>query len=91
MCRLASANFLAYVAHVVLPSTFVLYAGYRYGWDESAVGLCLSAVGISAIIVQAGLIGPIVKRVGDRRAMLIGQCDIEQRCRPRIARSRPPE
>ena len=72
LAGLASANFLAYVAHVVLPSTFVLYAGYRYGWDESAVGLCLSAVGISAIIVQAGLIGPIVKRVGDRRAMLIG-------------------
>jgi len=36
---LAVAEFLAALAHVVLPSVWVLYAGYRYGWDERAVGL----------------------------------------------------
>lgn len=69
---LAVAEFLAAVAHVVLPSVWVLYAGYRYGWDERAVGLSLAAVGVCAIVVQAGLVGPVVKALGERRALMFG-------------------
>jgi DHA1 family tetracycline resistance protein-like MFS transporter len=35
---LAGVIFLSYLAHEVLPSTFVLYAGYRYGWSVATVG-----------------------------------------------------
>lgn len=63
---LASANFLAYLAHVALQSVFVLYAGYRYGWDENAVGLTLALVGACALVVQAGLVGRVVSRFGER-------------------------
>jgi DHA1 family tetracycline resistance protein-like MFS transporter len=69
---LAVAKFLADLSHVVLPSVFVLYAGYRYGWDEQSIGLTLAAVGVCALIVQAGLVGPVVKLFGERRAMLFG-------------------
>jgi len=69
---LAAANFLAYMAHVALPTTFVLYAGYRYGWDERAVGFALALVGICAVVVQAGLVGRLVKLFGERRTLLIG-------------------
>jgi DHA1 family tetracycline resistance protein-like MFS transporter len=69
---LAAANFLAQTAHVALPITFVLYAGYRYGWDEKAVGFTLALVGTCAIVVQAGLVGRFVKRFGERRTLLIG-------------------
>lgn len=69
---LASANFLGNLAHAVLPSTAVLYMGYRYGWDERAVGFMLAGVGVCSAIVQGGLIGPIVKRFGERRALLTG-------------------
>jgi DHA1 family tetracycline resistance protein-like MFS transporter len=69
---LAAAEFLAAVAHVVLPSVWVLYAGYRYGWDERAVGLSLAVVGVCAIVVQAGLVGPVVKTLGERRALMFG-------------------
>jgi DHA1 family tetracycline resistance protein-like MFS transporter len=69
---LAAAEFLAAVAHVVLPSVWVLYAGYRYGWDERAIGLSLAVVGICAIVVQAGLVGPVVKAFGERRALMFG-------------------
>jgi DHA1 family tetracycline resistance protein-like MFS transporter len=69
---LAAANFLAQMAHVALPVTFVLYAGYRYGWGERAVGFTLALVGACAIVVQAGLIGRFVKRFGERRTLLIG-------------------
>jgi MFS transporter, DHA1 family, tetracycline resistance protein len=69
---LSVANFLAQLAHVVLPSTFVLYATYRYGWDTTTVGLTLALVGICSMAVQGAAIGPIVKRFGERRALLLG-------------------
>lgn len=69
---LAIANFLQNLAHVVLPATFVLYAGHRYAWTELEVGLVLALVGICATIVQAGLVRPAVARFGERRAMIAG-------------------
>jgi MFS transporter, DHA1 family, tetracycline resistance protein len=69
---LAAVDFVANVAHQVLPSVFVLYAGYRYGWGETAVGLTLAFVGICSAIVQGLLIGPTVGRLGVRRALLLG-------------------
>jgi DHA1 family tetracycline resistance protein-like MFS transporter len=72
LARLSVVNFIAQLAHVVLPSTFVLYATYRYGWDAKTVGLTLAMVGICAMAVQGAGIGPIVKRFGERRALLLG-------------------
>jgi DHA1 family tetracycline resistance protein-like MFS transporter len=69
---LASVTLLYYVAHEVLPSTFVLYTQYRYGWDIQTVGLTLAAVGVCTAIVSGGLVGPIVARIGERRAALTG-------------------
>src|SRR5438094_7457884 len=39
LAGLSLANFFAQLAHVVLPSVFVLYATYRYGWAAQTVGL----------------------------------------------------
>jgi DHA1 family tetracycline resistance protein-like MFS transporter len=72
LAGLSVANFIAQLAHVVLPSTFVLYATYRYGWDTTTVGLTLAAVGICSMVVQGTTIGPIVRRFGERRALLLG-------------------
>jgi DHA1 family tetracycline resistance protein-like MFS transporter len=72
LAGLSVVNFVAQVAHVVLPSTFVLYATYRYGWDAKTVGLTLAMVGICAMAVQGAAIEPIVKRLGERRALLFG-------------------
>jgi DHA1 family tetracycline resistance protein-like MFS transporter len=69
---LASVNFLAYVAHEVLPSVFVLYTGYRYGWDARAVGLTLAGVGVTWGLVQGGMVRPAVTRFGERRTLMIG-------------------
>src|ERR1700761_851694 len=57
---LSLVNFFVQLAHVVLPSTFVLYATYRYGWDAKTVGLTLALVGICSMVVQGTAIGPIV-------------------------------
>jgi DHA1 family tetracycline resistance protein-like MFS transporter len=72
LAGLSLANFFAQLAHVVLPSVFVLYAGYRYGWDVKTVGLVLAAVGLLSMIVQGMAIGPIVKSFGERKALLFG-------------------
>ena len=68
---LAVVDFLANVAHQVLPSVFVLYAAYRYGWGETTVGLTLAFVGVCSAIVQGLLIGPIVALIGPRMALML--------------------
>ena len=72
LAGLSVVNFIAQVAHVVLPSTFVLYATYRYGWDSKTVGLTLAMVGICAMVVQGLGIGPIVRALGEPGALLLG-------------------
>jgi DHA1 family tetracycline resistance protein-like MFS transporter len=69
---LAGVNVLYLLAHTVLPSVFVLYAGYRYGWDARAVGLTMALVGVCSVIVQGGLVRLIVPRFGERRSMQAG-------------------
>ena len=69
---LAAVVLLANLAHYVYPSVFVLFADYRFGWGPREVSWVLAAVGVFSVIVQAGLIGVVVKRVGERRALLFG-------------------
>lgn len=72
LVSLSAAHFLGSLAHHALPAVFVLYTTYRYGWDTKTVGLTLAAVGVATIIVQAGLIRPVVARLGQQRALLAG-------------------
>jgi MFS family permease len=69
---LAAVIFLVNLAQYVYPSVFVLFADYRYHWKEDAVGWVLGAVGVLSVLVNALLIGPGVKRFGERRALLFG-------------------
>jgi DHA1 family tetracycline resistance protein-like MFS transporter len=69
---LAFVLFLMQLAHIVYPSTFVLYADYRFGWGAKMVGYTLAMVGVLAAIVQGGLIKRIIKAEGERRTMLLG-------------------
>lgn len=71
---LSAVAFLNYLAHAVLPSTAVLYVGYRYGWGSTAVGFMLAAAGINAMIVQGLLMKPLTARFGERKTLLAGLC-----------------
>jgi DHA1 family tetracycline resistance protein-like MFS transporter len=71
LAGLSISNFFAQLAHAVLPSIFVLYATYRYGWDSKTVGVTLAMVGTCAMVVQGAGIGPIVRIFGERRALLL--------------------
>ena len=72
LAGLFSMQVLHVVAHYSLPSVFVLYAGYRYGWDSTRVGLTLAFVGACTALVQGALLGPAVRWLGERRAALAG-------------------
>lgn len=69
---LASVGFLFQLAHTVLPSIFVLYSGYRYGWSPAFIGLTMMGTGIAGVLVQTLLVGPVVARIGERGALLLG-------------------
>lgn len=71
---LAVVNFLLYFAHYVFSAVFVLYAGYRYGWSALEVGALLAFVGVLDMIMQGVLVGPVVRRLGDRSTMVFGLC-----------------
>lgn len=70
LLKLASVYSLHVLAHNVLPSTFVLYAGHRYGWDARQVGLMLALVGVCSIVMQALVVRPFVARFGERIALV---------------------
>lgn len=69
---LAGALFLLNLAHQVFPSTWVLYTGYRYGWNPFQTGLSLAVVGLMAGVVQGGLTRVVVKRGNEARVAVFG-------------------
>lgn len=69
---LATIGLLFQLAHTVLPSIFVLYTGYRYGWSPSVMGLAMMASGVAGVLLQGFLVGPVVARIGERGALLLG-------------------
>lgn len=69
---LAAVVFIANLAHYVYPSIFVLFADYQYQWGPREVGWVLAAVGVCSVIVNATLVGRVVKRLGERRALMFG-------------------
>ena len=69
---LAAVGFLFQLAQIVLPTIFVLYTGYRYGWSLTVLSIVFFATGGLSILVQMFLVGPVVKRIGERGAVLLG-------------------
>jgi DHA1 family tetracycline resistance protein-like MFS transporter len=69
---LAVVNTFYYMAHQSLPSVFVLYSEYRYGWTTRGVGIALAVVGVCAATVSGGMVGPYVKKFGERFSLLSG-------------------
>ena len=69
---LALVTFLMALAHEALPNVFVFYTTYRYEWTGQTSGPALALVGICSGIVQAGLVGIMVKKLGERACMVYG-------------------
>ncbi len=63
-------NFITYVGHEVLPNVWVIYCIAVFGWSTGSIGLTLTLVGTISTINQLTMIGPVVKRLGERRTLL---------------------
>jgi MFS transporter, DHA1 family, tetracycline resistance protein len=70
--RLSAIQFIGYTAHEVV-QIYVLYAIYRYAWQEKTVGLSLAFVGVCTVLISGGMVRPFVARLGERRTLYIGQ------------------
>jgi MFS transporter, DHA1 family, tetracycline resistance protein len=60
------------IAHQAVRTTWSFYVIERFEWQESTVGLSLAAVGLMYAIVQGGLIGIILKFLGEQKTLFIG-------------------
>jgi DHA1 family tetracycline resistance protein-like MFS transporter len=69
---LAVAFMLLSLGQRGMENVWVLYNGYRFGWDERQNGLTLAFVGLVAVLVQGLLVRPVVRRLGERRAVQLG-------------------
>jgi MFS transporter, DHA1 family, tetracycline resistance protein len=72
LAGLSAVATLYYLAHNSLPTMWAFYTEYRYHWDHSDVGNSLAVVGVCAAVVSGVLVGPFVKRFGERRSLLSG-------------------
>lgn len=60
------------LAQFILHTTWVLYTEFRYGWGPRETGLSLFVVGVVAAVVQGGLLGMMLRKLGEQRAVLFG-------------------
>ena len=60
------------LAHMVYPATWAFWATIRFAWSPTAIGLSLAYVGLVMALVQGLLVAPVIGRIGDRRALVIG-------------------
>ena len=59
-------------AQVMLQTTWVLYTNFRFGWSPLQNGIALFCVGLTSAVVQAGLLGWLIKRFGEVNLSLLG-------------------
>jgi DHA1 family tetracycline resistance protein-like MFS transporter len=69
---LLSVDFLYWMSFAVYQTTFALFGARRFGFDASHTGYLLSAFGLLGVIVQGGLVAPVVRVLGTRRTLVTG-------------------
>jgi DHA1 family tetracycline resistance protein-like MFS transporter len=66
------ADFLYWCSFSVCNTTFALFAARRFAFDVVHTGYVLAAFGFLGVIVQVGMVAPIVRLVGPLRTFLLG-------------------
>ena len=67
------ALFLIFAINGDIPGTIaVLYSQANFHWDGVMIGLWLAAFGAFHFLAQAFVTGPLTKRLGERRTLIVG-------------------
>ena len=69
---LATIYFLTMLAQQVLPGIFVLYTQLRYHWSLPFLSVTFLVTGGLGILVQGFVVGPVVRLIGERGALIVG-------------------
>lgn len=70
--RVLLISLLAILAFSALEATFALLAKDAFALDQGHVGYVFAYIGVLAVVVQGGLIGPLTRRFGERKLLLAG-------------------
>src|SRR5258708_6607866 len=69
---LFTIDFLYWGSFAVYQTTFALFGARRFGFDATHTGYLLAAFGFLGVLAQAGLVGPVVKRLGETQTLVTG-------------------
>lgn len=70
--RLLLVTFVYTIAFFVFPGVWAYFGAERFGWGPGMIGLSLGLFGIGIAVVQGVLIRPILRRIGERNAVILG-------------------
>lgn len=70
--RLVVVFALCILAQLILQTTWVLFTHFRFGWGPRENGYALFCVGLTAAVVQGGLLGRLLRWLGEVQLALIG-------------------
>jgi DHA1 family tetracycline resistance protein-like MFS transporter len=70
--RLLLVYFLAVMAFSAMESTYAFLAKLRYGVSEEHVSYVFAYIGVLVVLVQGGLVGPLTRRLGEKRLLIAG-------------------
>jgi len=70
--RLLALDFAYWAAFAVYQTTFALFAKIRFDWGIVEVGYMLALVGFIGAFVQGGMVGIVVKRIGEKATLVTG-------------------
>jgi DHA1 family tetracycline resistance protein-like MFS transporter len=69
---LLALSFVYGVAFFVYPAIWAYYGQAQFGWGPGMIGLSLGIYGIGVAITQGLLMRPILRRIGEAKAVVLG-------------------
>ncbi|MEM7298272.1 MAG: TCR/Tet family MFS transporter [Bacteroidota bacterium] len=64
--------FLVYIAAFSVQGNWSFYTVEKFNWTPKDIGFSLTFVGVMVALVQGGLVGVIVKKIGEVKAVYVG-------------------
>ncbi|GHE03100.1 MFS transporter [Defluviimonas sp. 20V17] len=72
LSRLMVVFLIAQIANFVYPAVWAYWGAARFDWDAQMIGLSLAFYGAGFMAVQALLVGPAIRLMGERRTATLG-------------------
>jgi DHA1 family tetracycline resistance protein-like MFS transporter len=69
---LMAAYFFMMIGFSIVTAFFAIFTEERFGYNASANSYIFACIGVIGVIVQGGLIGPLVKNFTEKRIAIIG-------------------